>query len=159
MVTRVSIVYSTVLFRRRSKKTSKLFVTGLCEAYSPVTGEFPAQKASNAENVSIIISVIISRLRWSIRYFDDLAQDCANSSVLAMGLLYSCAQPSIYSYSVSIGINKGSTVPLLECINDLFARYLNWKILTSQHMDGGGVCVCVRRFMVAIVIRDCNTDL
>ena len=41
------------LFRRRSKKTSKLRVTGLCEENSPVTGEFPAQRASNAENVSI----------------------------------------------------------------------------------------------------------
>ena len=41
------------LFRRRSKKTSKLWVTGLCEANSPVTGDFPAQTASNAENVSI----------------------------------------------------------------------------------------------------------
>ena len=41
------------LFRHRSKKTSKLRVTGLCERNSPVTGEFPAQRASNAENVSI----------------------------------------------------------------------------------------------------------
>ena len=41
------------LFGRRSKKTSKLRVTGLCEGNSPVTGEFPAQMASNAENVSI----------------------------------------------------------------------------------------------------------
>ena len=41
------------LFRRRSKKTSKLRVTGLCGANSPGTGEFPAQMASNAENVSI----------------------------------------------------------------------------------------------------------
>ena len=38
---------------RRSKKTSKLRVTGLCEGNSPVTDEFPAQKAYNAENVSI----------------------------------------------------------------------------------------------------------
>ena len=37
------------LFRRRAKKTSKLRVTGLCEGNSPVTGEFPAQRASNAE--------------------------------------------------------------------------------------------------------------
>ena len=37
----------------RWKKTSKLRVTGLCEWNSPVTGEFPAQRASNAENVSI----------------------------------------------------------------------------------------------------------
>ena len=41
------------LFNRRSKKTSKLHVTGICAGNSPVTGEFPAQRASNAENVSI----------------------------------------------------------------------------------------------------------
>ena len=35
------------LFRRRSKKTSKLRVTGLC------AGEFPEQRASSAENASI----------------------------------------------------------------------------------------------------------
>ena len=40
----------------RSKKTSKLHVTGLCEGNSPVTGEIPVQRTSNhgnAENVSI----------------------------------------------------------------------------------------------------------
>ena len=41
------------LFRRRSKKTSKLRVTGLCAGNSPLNGEFPAQMAINAENVSI----------------------------------------------------------------------------------------------------------
>ena len=41
------------LFRRRSKKTSKLRVTGLCAGNSPGTGEFPAQMASNAEKVTI----------------------------------------------------------------------------------------------------------
>ena len=41
------------LFGYRSKKTSKLHVTGLCEGNSPVTGDFPAQRDSNAENVSI----------------------------------------------------------------------------------------------------------
>ena len=41
------------LFRRRSKETSKLRVTGLYAGNSPVTREFPAQMASNAENVSI----------------------------------------------------------------------------------------------------------
>ena len=38
------------LFRRGSKKTSKLHVTGLCEGNSPVTGEFPPQRAGNAES-------------------------------------------------------------------------------------------------------------
>ena len=41
------------LFRSRSRKTSKLRVTGLCVGNSPVTGEFPSQRASNVENVSI----------------------------------------------------------------------------------------------------------
>ena len=41
------------LFRSRSRKTSKLSVSGLCEGNSPMTGEFPAQRASNGENVSI----------------------------------------------------------------------------------------------------------
>ena len=43
------------LFRHRSKKTSKLRVIGLCAADSTVTYEFPAQRISNAENVSICI--------------------------------------------------------------------------------------------------------
>ena len=41
------------LFMRRSKKTSKLCFTGLCEGNSPVTGELPTRRASNAENNSI----------------------------------------------------------------------------------------------------------
>ena len=41
------------LFRHRSKKASKLRVTGLCAGNLPVAGEFPAQKASNAKYVSI----------------------------------------------------------------------------------------------------------
>ena len=49
--TSLTIVYSTVW--RRLKKTSKPRVAGLCAGNSPVTGEFSAQMASNAENVSI----------------------------------------------------------------------------------------------------------
>ena len=41
------------LLRHRSMKTSKIRITGLCEGNPPVTGGFPSQRASNAENVSI----------------------------------------------------------------------------------------------------------
>ena len=41
------------LFGRISKKISKLRVTGFCAGNLPVTGEFPTQMASNAENVTI----------------------------------------------------------------------------------------------------------
>ena len=52
-ITSLTIVYSTVCSRCRSKKASKLRVTGLCVGNSPVTGDFPARRASNAENASV----------------------------------------------------------------------------------------------------------
>ena len=57
-ITNHTIVYSNI-YSGRSKKTSKLRVTALCEGNSPVTGEFPAQMASNVENVSICDGVIM----------------------------------------------------------------------------------------------------
>ena len=50
-ITSLTIVYSSVY--SGAKKTSKLRVTGFCEGNSPLTGEFPAQRGRNAENVSI----------------------------------------------------------------------------------------------------------
>ena len=64
-ITSLTIVYCLLnrLFRSRWKITSKLRVTGFCAGNSPVTGEFPAQRVSNAENISI----------WW-RHHDDLRQ-------------------------------------------------------------------------------------
>ena len=69
------------LFRRRSKKTSKLCVTGHCAGNSPVTGEFPSQRASNAEYIFIWwrhhalgtdscpeASLALRLLTWSSKY-------------------------------------------------------------------------------------------
>ena len=61
------------LFGCRSKKTSKLGVTSLCEGNQPVTGGFPTQRASNAENVSIWLRHCVMQCRrngigpWGIR--------------------------------------------------------------------------------------------
>ena len=52
-ITSLTIVYSTIYSGTDERKTSKLRVTGHCEGNSQVTGEFPAQRASNAKNVSI----------------------------------------------------------------------------------------------------------
>ena len=51
-ITTLTIVYSIVHWGP-DKKTPKLRVTGLCEGTSSVTDEFPAQMASDTENVSI----------------------------------------------------------------------------------------------------------
>ena len=46
-ITIFRIIYSTI-YSGVYKKKSKLRVTGLCEGNSSVTGEFPAQRASNS---------------------------------------------------------------------------------------------------------------
>ena len=48
-----SRLFTQPFIRVHMKVKSNLRVTGLCVGNSPVTGEFPAQMASNAENVSI----------------------------------------------------------------------------------------------------------
>ena len=55
-ITGLTIVYSTVYWDADQRKTSKLRVTGLCAGNSPGTGEFPAQMASYAENVAILMT-------------------------------------------------------------------------------------------------------
>ena len=80
------------LFRSRSKKRSKLFVTGLCTGNSPVTGGFPVQMASNAENVSIWWR---HHAKVSGGHFYGLVQERRNSSALAMKLHLCCINPLI----------------------------------------------------------------
>ena len=67
------------LFWCRSEKTSKLRLTGLCEGNSPVTGEFRAQRASDAGNIyiswrhyvwSIFINYIIENV-WRMLLHDE----------------------------------------------------------------------------------------
>ena len=65
------------LFRRRSRKTPKLRVDGLCAGNSPVTGEFLAQMASYAENVSI----------WWHHHEDDVNEQHIVFSLIFQGRL------------------------------------------------------------------------
>ena len=59
------IVYS-ILFRRRLKKIWKPRVTGFCVGNSTVTSGFPAQRTSNAENISFndVIMFCIQYVAW-----------------------------------------------------------------------------------------------
>ena len=65
------------MFRHRSKKRSKLHVTGLYEGNPLVMGGFPSQRASNIENASIwwhaqmivLWYVYLFGRKWLINYF------------------------------------------------------------------------------------------
>ena len=81
------------LFRRRSKKPPKLRVIGLCVGNSPVTDEFPAQKASNAENDPIW---------WRHHVTDDIDE------------IESAGCVTTYSHSTFYEGQNNSTLPVLE---------------------------------------------
>ena len=52
-ITSLTVVYSTVIRTQIKENITKLRATSLCVGNSPMTGEFPAQRASYAKNVSI----------------------------------------------------------------------------------------------------------
>ena len=87
------------LFRRRSKKTSKLRVTGLYEGNSPGTGEFPTQMASYAENVSIwwrhhdrIICFYVSMQESNVTRLVDQHRKWLTSSCVVIVFCYECIE-------------------------------------------------------------------
>ena len=89
------------LFRRRSKKTSKLRVTGPREGNSLGANEFPAQKASNAQNVSI----------WWRHHDDEIGitttRKGARVVLLCFILLWLIREFPVDSYDIFIQIFRG----------------------------------------------------
>ena len=63
-ITGVSIVYSTVYSGADQRKHQSSVSLALCEGNSPITSEFPAETASNTENISIW-------WRYHVNFLDD----------------------------------------------------------------------------------------
>ena len=88
------------LFRRRSKKTSKLSVTGLCAGNSPGTGEFPAQMASIAEKFSIWWRLYVNwSLFWARQDYYGKTNSYKSISNIAFEWVPSCAFHSFASHA------------------------------------------------------------
>ena len=131
------------LFRRRSKKTSKLRATGLCVGNSPVTCEFPAQMASNAENVSIwwrhhVYQHVPSANR-KINQCDinhsNLTTGSFQTDILIRTQFY-CLPNSVYN-SITVSPQRpGTTSPLLAVILvavlSVGIPSLNTEVFSSQ---------------------------
>ena len=88
------------LFRRRSKKTSKLRVTGLCAGNSPGTDEFPAQRP-------------VTRKMFPL---DDVIMHLSGLST------YTSIQADVH-YSCNQWMND----PMNESITHLFFGRISWK--------------------------------
>ena len=70
-ITTLTIVFSTVYSDADERKhQSSASLHGLCAGNSPVTGEFPAQRASNAENKMFSFDDVIMEEKM----YDDVLQ-------------------------------------------------------------------------------------
>ena len=97
-ITGAPIVCSTNCSEGRSKKTAKLRVTGPCEGNSPMTGGFPAQRTSNAENVSTWSRHHVMRrslwIQWRIIYLILNQRISPHLKLLARSAVY----PKMYTH-------------------------------------------------------------
>ena len=110
------------LFGRRSKKTSKLRVTGLCAGNSPGTGEFRAQRASNAENVSIWWRhlVMSGNVCSPVIECPPMNADCGTKGVWPQRL------SSGGCYIITLALHVCPGVPGLELLNNVLScRWLD----------------------------------
>ena len=123
------------LFRRRSYKTSKLHFTGLCEGNSPVTGEFPTQRASNAENVSIWWR---HHADWVLRQHSQqwlpgniphcLGTVCYWFMAKTLTILTARAEPFIYTFACDFsGKIISRTCPVIEARIKMRQARVIWK--------------------------------
>ena len=69
------------LFKHRSKKTSKLRVTGLCEGNSPVIGEFPSQKFPFDDVIMVFLFLYVGGGTY---VYTNIAMACITSYVYIM---------------------------------------------------------------------------
>ena len=95
------------LFTRKSKKTSNLRVTGLCEGYLSVSGGFPSQRASNAEMVlfgDVIMDSVLScfcqevpadsltKDQWRGNHLYEMTSLCATASLRVISVAHTGVQ-------------------------------------------------------------------
>ena len=111
------------LFSHRSKKTSKFRVTGLCAGNSPVTGEFPAQMASNAENVSI----------WWRHHGNWFFSKLVFQSLWSFAILYGdmCKIPNAYYSGSGFFLDERDFVDLDVTVFGDACACMNWPTISS----------------------------
>ena len=125
------------LFRHRSKKTSKLRVTGLREGNLPVAGDFPSQRASNqvTRKMFLFDDVIMafiekkSVFNWFYSDWVEFTLSQHRFGYLFVGCIF---------FSEHI---QGK--PFIESVN--FGQPCDWKTYHHAHMEIGGQNITAAR--------------
>ena len=87
-ITSLTIVYPTVYSGADQRKQQRSRVPDLCEGNSPVTGEFPAQRASNAENVPMWWRYIYIYDSYMIGLGTTVGYDCGAEQLARQTVLF-----------------------------------------------------------------------
>ena len=125
------------LFRHRSRKTSKLRVTGLCAGNSPGAGEFPAQMASNAENVSIWWRhhVFAARNGWnrSVPKYTSVKQAVSLSNREQRPYSFHPQKAQLIAFIHSHQVHcVHSSKSILQ--DTSFMKYIKWRLIGQQEV-------------------------
>ena len=135
-ITSLWIVYSTVYSGADQRRHQGSASHGLCEGNSTVTGEFPAQRASNAENVSIwwrhpvLSSPIITETDFCKCNSHSRIGQVAGGGIVYMWVLPGSSDPYIRQYTIISLVRKG--------VYHLFgANPLSEPILTNCYLKPG----------------------
>ena len=131
------------LFRRRQKKPSKFRVTGHCEGKTPLTGEFPAQRTSNAEKCFHLMTSSWDGPR-------SVCTSCVFTIMLrrGMGYLFSCWSHICTAHTFSHCSVSGMSAQILghqqehffprskAYFQDNFCHYqwFRWSFLWSEYI-------------------------
>ena len=127
------------LFRLRSKKTSKLRVTDLCEGNSPVIGEFPTQRASDREMFPCDDDVImIKKLQWVSIVYHNMFADCNSSCCYEWKLTYKYFSWSLREWHMILTFCASIQVLHILCHNGCI-RLMNSIMSIFMFNNGVGV--------------------
>ena len=142
-ITTASLMIVYRLFIRRSRKTSKLRVTGLCEGNSPMTGGFLAQMVNNTENVSI----------WW-RHHGTMGSDFPRS--------WYPLSPLIHIFRI---FRKFENIPAKALSDLLYTKWLFYPLLCIFGLSRTWKLLCIEITLIAKMnaslyfrIRKCDTN-
>ena len=123
-ITSLTIVYLTVYSGADQRKHQSSSFTGLCAGNSAVTGEFPAQMACNAENVSIGWRHHDMKywMNWWIKWFQTRRSTAWNCFIIHS------LQASIYQCLVDSYNLLSSSCDLNQCIKRVLWLRLQYRI-------------------------------
>ena len=140
-ITTLAIVFPSVYSRHRSKKISKLRVTGLCEGNLPVTGEFPTQRYSNSENVSI----------WWRRHVESglVRRPGSNPSTVPV----CCDAPCMFKLSIRCNvILRQLSVKRMELWQwNTTASSKHRRIIEEKHVSGAGANDYISQYLWDVI--------